>query len=998
MSNSEVPFYTQAALLDSYVHSSDPGADPDALEVILEILRSRTDLRDYFFRSGPHAAWAAILWDHGFFDDPPSPQETEAGYVLPHWDVQDYLINVAAEVPDVVVKVAQSIEGQGWYISQAIRALCHIPGEQAEKLVPKIIEWLDDLQIARSIVREVANLVIHLAQNKRLDAAFDLLHALTAPIPPFDITRIGEMKWGAEAAPRFPDVHTAKRFFERDFRQVAVLDPGRAVTILQEHLCTAIHLEAEALDSPDSETRSWWRSAIEDSDQDIHVAYKHELLRALRYLLETWVQQDAQAVEPLLKQNLRDRREILRRLGLYILHTFPTRYLALVTDELRRVENLDDTGIHHEFFMLLQKGFPHLDAAAQTALVAAICNGPPPARVKQWAERAQWAEQEGGVDAEDDVRGRVQLWIRDRLWMLKDYLSGKPAETLDGLLEEFGLPEHPEFTHWSSGGFFIRDIAPIEKQELTQMSPEELVRYVQGWHPDSRQPFGPEQTTYKGLANLVADVILAAPEKYGDQIASVILFRPEFAYALLNRVWESKPATSEAWEFGIGACEILLGDQTVRNDMSPAFEISWTSVRSEIVQLIQLGLNNEQHRIPAHLLSRVRDNILLVLLNDPDPDEVADRPPEGWLGHEDPATLAINRVRPRALLAVIEYASLWAQTAKETGEEPHAEESGSMRLEPVIREALTKKLDRLEDPSWAVHSVYGRYLPRLFWLDQEWVETHVDQIFPEGEDEDSVRYYVAAWDSYVIFNRFWLPLFELLRRKYERAIQNLGKGWVTKTHLEPERGLAIHVTWEYLRSEYDLNLPGGSQNLIKLFLQEAPPQARGHVPWFFWRVLEDDPNELETYWPRMRAVWEWRAKEASAANHSIDFDDEMGGFAHLLLVAPQHETMVSLWPLLEALLPHITRSERREEGWLAVEKYLAAEIDRDPVRAIEFYRLMHDQAPQHRWYYYAREEARSIIEKAAADKNARHQALWLIDLLAQRGDHQFRDIYDYYAR
>ena len=997
MSENEVPFYAQTAVLDRYIHSSDPAGDPDAVEVILTVLETNRDLRTYFFRSGPSAAWAPILWERGFFDNSPSPQKTEAGYVLPHWDVQDYLINVAAEVPDVVVKVAQSIEGQGWYISQAIRALCHIPGEQAEKLVPKIIEWLDDPQISRPIAREVANLVVHLAQNNRLGAAFDLLHALTAPIPPSDMKRIGEMKWGAVAAPKFPDVRVAKRFFERDFRQVAVLDPERAVTILQEHLCTAIHLEAEALDSPDFEARLSWRSAIEDSEQDILIHYRHELLRALRYSLEIWVQQDAQAVEPLLKRCLRDGREILRRLGLHILHTFPTRYLALVTDELRRVENLDDTGIHHEFFLLLQKGFPHLDAADQTALVAAICNGPPPARVKQWAERAQWAEQEGGVDAEDDVRGRVQLWIRDRLWMLKDYLSGKPAETLDRLVEECGLPEHPEFTRWFSGVFAVRDVAPIEEQELVQMSPEELVRYVQEWHPDSQQSFGPEQTTYRGLANVVANVILAAPKRYEDQIASMILLRPEFAYVLLNRVWESKPATSEAWEFGIGACEMLLADQTVRNDISPAFETSWTSVRSEIVRLIQLGLNNQQCKIPAHLLPRVRDNVLLVLLNDPDPDEVADRPPEGWLGHEDPATLAINRVRPRALLAVIEYASLWAQTAKETGEEPHAEESGSMRLEPVIREALTKKLDRLEDPSWAVHSVYGRYLPRLFWLDQEWVETHVDQIFPEGEDEDSVRYYVAAWDSYVIFNRFWLPLFELLRRKYERAIQNLGKGWVTKTHLEPERGLAIHVTWEYLRSEYDLNLPGGSQNLIKLFFQEAPPQVRGHVPWFVWRVLEDNPNEVETYWPRVRAVWEWRAREASAANHSIDFDDEMEWFAHLLLVAPQHETMVSLWPLLEALLPHVTRSERREEGWLTVEKYLAAEVEVDPVRAIEFYRLMHDQAPQRRWYY-TREEARTIIEKAAADKNARHQALWLIDLLARRGNHQFRDIYDRYAR
>ena len=965
---SDIHFYSQAAILDRYVHSSTPSANPEMVEAILAVLATREDLRRYFFRSRPNAAWAPILWEQGFFDNPPSPQETEAGYVLPRWDVQGYLISVAAEVPDVVVNVAESIEGQGWYIPQAIRALCEIPGEQAAKLVPRITVWLDDLQIARSIARDVANLVIHLAQKKELDAAFDLLHALTAPIPPSDTKSIGEMKWGARAAPRFSDVHIAKRFFERDFPQVAALDPGRAVAILQEHLCTAIHLEAEALDSPDFETRSWWRGAIEDSDQDILVDYRHQLLRALCYSLEAWVQQDADAAEPVLRQYLGDEREILRRLGLHILHSFPATYPALASDQLGRFENLNDTGIHHEFFLLLRKGFPRVDVANQTALVAAICNGPPPARVKQWTE---WAKQGRDVDAKDYVRVRVQVWIRDRLWMLKDYLSGELAETLSRLVEALGPPEHPEFTRWSGGVYRIIDVAPIEEQDLARMSPEELVTYVHGWHPDPQQSLGPEQITYRGLANAVANVILAAPQKYEDQVAPVVLFRPEFAHALLDRAREGKPSTSEEWEFAIGVCETLLEDQDVGHDMTHPLDVSWTHVRLEIVLLIQLGLNNEQCRIPTHLLPRVRD-ILLVLLDDADPDNV----------------------RPSALLALIEYARLWAQIVEETAQGAQSEESSAARLEPVVRDALTRKLDRREDPSWAVHSAYGRYLPLLYWLDQEWLETHIDVILPEGEDEDSVRYYMAAWESYVAFNCFYTAIVEFLRPEYEKAIHYLGRGWVTKTHADPERDMAIHVVWEYLLSEYDLNLPAGQQNLIKLFLQEVSPHARGHVPWWFWRVLEDNRADVETYWPRVRAVWEWRAKEASAANHSTDFADEMEWFAHLLPVARERETIASLWPLLEALLPYIPRSNIGI-GWRAVEKYLAAEVNRDPVRAIKFYCLLHEQSPRRPEWYHAGEEATRIIEKAADCKSARQEVLTLIDLLARRWDiHQFRYVYD----
>ena len=503
------------------------------------------------------------------------------------------------------------------------------------------------------------------------------------------------------------------------------------------------------------------------------------------------------------------------------------------------------------------------------------------------------------------------------------------------------------------------------------MSPEELVTYVHGWHPDPQQSLGPEQITYRGLANAVANVILAAPQKYEDQVAPVVLFRPEFAHALLDRAREGKPSTSEEWEFAIGVCETLLEDQDVGHDMTHPLDVSWTHVRLEIVLLIQLGLNNEQCRIPTHLLPRVRD-ILLVLLDDADPDNV----------------------RPSALLALIEYARLWAQIVEETAQGAQSEESSAARLEPVVRDALTRKLDRREDPSWAVHSAYGRYLPLLYWLDQEWLETHIDVILPEGEDEDSVRYYMAAWESYVAFNCFYTAIVEFLRPEYEKAIHYLGRGWVTKTHADPERDMAIHVVWEYLLSEYDLNLPAGQQNLIKLFLQEVSPHARGHVPWWFWRVLEDNRADVETYWPRVRAVWEWRAKEASAANHSTDFADEMEWFAHLLPVARERETIASLWPLLEALLPYIPRSNIGI-GWRAVEKYLAAEVNRDPVRAIKFYCLLHEQSPRRPEWYHAGEEATRIIEKAADCKSARQEVLTLIDLLARRWDiHQFRYVYD----
>ncbi len=992
---SEVHFYAQAEILDRYTHSPNPAADPEMLEAVLTTLETREDLRRYFFRSGPSTAWAPILWERSFFDNPPPRQKTDEGYVVPQWDVLYYLNSVAAEVPDVIVKVAESIEGEGRHISLAMRALCHIPAERAVKLVPRVVQWLCEPRIAVSIASETIGLIVHLAQGKQFDAALNLTHALTAPIPSSDLRTVGGMVWGAEARSKFLSMHDYEtgQFFDHHIPQLAALAPERVVATLQEHLCTALRLEAEALGEPDFETRSWWRTAIEDTGQDLDNTYRDRLLRALRDALEAWVQADALAAEPLIRQYLRDEREILQRLGLHILRRFPAKYKALVVEELRRFENLDDTGIYHEFFMLLRAGFPLLDVPDQEALVAAICDGPPPERVKRLVEWAK--ENKGIVDVEEYSRRHVMNWIRDRLWMLQSYVSGKPADTLQELNEELGPPQIPPgFLRWSSGGFAVREIAPISEQELAKMPPEELVRYIQERQPDPQQSFGPEQVSYEGLASAVAKVILKNPQNYEEQLASIALYRPEFAYALLGHTRDEKPATSEAWELGIGLCETLLADETVRADMTRTFGVSWIGVRLAIVRLMQLGLKNEQYRIPSHLLPRARD-VLLVLLNDPDPDAKADRPPEEYLEHEDPATVVIQAVRPSALSALIEYAGIRARLADEEAQGPTPEGPGPKRLEPVVQEALTRKLDRHEDPSWAVHSVYGQYLTYLYWLDQEWVESHVDQILPEGKDDDSVRYYIAAWDSYVgSRDRLYTPIIELLRPKYKRAIYNLGKGWVTRTHFGPGRHLASHVALEYLRSDYELSLPAGPQNLIALFYREAPVEVRGGVPWTFWRVLEGSvPANRETYWPKVRVVWEWRARQASTANHSTDFDDEMQWFAHMLPVLPGSETIASLWPLLEALLPHITRSEQRTTAWDAVEKYLAAEVDRDSVGAIRFYHLMHEQRPQPEWYR-ASDEAWKIIETAAADRNACRDALSLIGLLAQRGNYEFQDVYE----
>jgi hypothetical protein len=325
------------------------------------------------------------------------------------------------------------------------------------------------------------------------------------------------------------------------------------------------------------------------------------------------------------------------------------------------------------------------------------------------------------------------------------------------------------------------------------------------------------------------------------------------------------------------------------------------------------------------------------------------------------------------------------------------EEEKPIRLEPIVREALTKKLDRSIDPSRAVHAIFGLYLPLLYWLNEEWVLQHIDEIFPKGDDEDSSWNFAAAWDAFLYGNRFYPDLINFLCDKYKHAIENLAKGYVTRPDVVGN--LAIHLVWEYLLGEYDIKSREGQESLIFQFFQKCSPEHRTRAAWACWRILNDSPQRVENYWPKIRALWEWRNQVARAANHTNDFDIEMRHFAQILPLLPESETILSLWPLLEGLLPHITNMEQRDRAWDSVEEFLARKVENDPIRVIQYYSSMRERRISPFPSYFKSEHARRIIEVAAANKESRDLALSLIDWIARNEkNHQYRAIYERYAQ
>lgn len=976
MAERDVPFYTQTAVLDTYIGADASLLEPETVELIAKTLRAKPEFYAYFFRRRPHYSWARELLKRGYFETAPELVKTERGTVAPRWEEQEYLISVAEDVPEIAVEHASRIKGNGYYFEGAVRAVKALPVASIEEIVPLIAGWLDDGDIAPYISLETFSLVKVIAEGGS-DSAFLLFRKVTVPKPSGDTRTVEGFPFNSRAIALFPFDDYDERTLESATAVLQKLDPSQTITILETQLCEALRIEAEATADATYKIHSFWRVAIEDSDQDVLGHYKDKLLGVLRDTLETAARDGSLNLTDLIEKYLADDHVILRRLGFYLLSLFPEKYKEAVVREILRLENLEDVEIHHEFFALLKNGFAQLGTTEREQVANAIVIGPSQDKLDWLYERE---EDETEERRQEYISRYSQSWIRDRLWMLKDSLAGEHQEILNRLTVELGKPERPDFTHWTSGAYFVADVSPVTIADLKLKSNEELLDYLRKWQP-ARENFGPERESHGALGQEAANLILSDVERYQPVALEIAAIHSAFAVALIDAPVPEGGDFDSITELRFTVCENLLRIEPVRKSLREATDGHWVGFRSVTVSMIKKLLADGAQKLSEARRLRVRD-LLVILADDPDPDIASDRPAEGWFGNKDPMTVAINHVRSEAISALITYA---VKMAVENAENKDA--NAVREMEPVVKEVLTTKVKRANDFSLAVHSVFGTRLINLFWLDRKWVEENLDEIFPVADDEESIAFYVAAWDAYAVFSHLiYQELFALLRSRYERAIENISKGYLTKTHLRPVNGLAQHLLLEYELNKYQINSPEGQQSLLAKFFNKALPEHRGAAAW----ELNKRTHQNKANWQSAKELWLWRLETAANAGHDSGFKAEMEAFSQMLSAAPETENIKTMWSLLEGFLPYLEDSEHRSLIWRNVQKYLAGEIERNPVEAIKFYSLMHDRLTGPRFYY--EEEANKIIRLGSTDQRSKEATLSLADKLYRRGSYQFQDI------
>ncbi len=278
----------------------------------------------------------------------------------------------------------------------------------------------------------------------------------------------------------------------------------------------------------------------------------------------------------------------------------------------------------------------------------------------------------------------------------------------------------------------------FQRKAYRNLRLSDVIDFIVNWQPDLDRGSFLEERSYEGLGQEIANIIYENTSSYKTSISAIAKTNPTIANEIIKTFEKSESISSGQWETILDLCENLLSDDKIRTSMQGGYEATWNWVRNSIARLIKSGFTKDGHFIPENLWPKAR-NILLILIDDPDPETEPKPEFDKDFSINDPLTVALNRTRPIAVSALIAYA-LFRANWVEKGD----------RLEGKVEQALTRKLDVIQESSLSVRSVFGTYLPWLHGLDSEWVEKNIDIIFPKIVDLESLWYFQAAWDAYIL--------------------------------------------------------------------------------------------------------------------------------------------------------------------------------------------------------------------------------------------------------
>jgi hypothetical protein len=962
-------FYDIATELDEYKGLQN--INDEQLNTLLKYLENDS-YATYFFNDLENPTWVLPLYEKGIFAKIPPPLEDPAnpGYFsMPTWYPGEYLKRMADQFPEVVKDVALSLETDN---SRAIRtmleALVKIPANITAETVDEFRRWLETpFANFMMLSHELGIAMEYLAQGEQVEAALTVLDVLLEPIQVKDRFEEGKIIAGTRH-----DYFWLNEALEKNLPALTQSHPTGVIGTAEKQLMKAIELEHDPrINNNAKKLNSYWRLSISPrSDANYENEIKNLLVNTVIGALDSACEKNVIEATEILTRYIDSDFSIFRRIANYVLRTWGPQHKVLLERTYNRYKSEPIRDIRPEFDKLIEIQFANLPELVQKEIIHERMT-PDPEWVKDLLENR--SDRFIGETVEEKRQTIIERLQLEALGPLSPHLEDGDKEYYEYLQEKHGEPSpRPEsgvvVTSWEGPE------SPIEIEQLGKKSVEAVVQDLLNYVPSSDESFG--EPSREGLARtLETDV----QSRAGDYAAKATLFTngslPFVYHTHLLRGLENAVKNQEKLELTsvIPLCEFIVS-QEQDQFRKQEYEEGLPAAKLAIVHFLEELFRVREPYIADDLLEKC-SHIIVDLLHQQEPFPYKDDA-QGF----DPATHSLNCLHGVAMHSLVAY-GLYCERKrkKEMGDK------GNPVMIPIVKETITENLDKTNNPSLAVHSVFGWYYPQFIYLDREWALDKRDKVFPS--EAELAKYWQAAWSAYIRFSDVYTNVFPELINQYQRALEDF-------SILDKKQGLdrtaekmATHILKAYLLDMIRLDTEDG---LMHLYYQKADDETRsGGNFWLSQALASQQPSAEDLVWQKIWSLWQWRVEKSIASDDRSIFTKEINNFCRLLKNTPLE--LPELYSILQRTL------EFKPKGFevqLIIE-YLGENCEKYPDLAVS---MLHEIVLSRQILYLVTDTEKSvekiIMSVVDADKEAKAKAIEIINIFGEHGDYKWRPFLD----
>ena len=914
----------------------------------LELVKNRFD-HQYFFTRMKNPHWIQPLAERGCFQSPPRVKIFDDGSVqFPTWPELRYLKNVATDSPDQVIKIVLAlpcVDNPRIY-NEILEMALRLRGNQSAKLVPKILEYVDLEH--HLFMHRFADLLAYWTTDNQIAAALKLVKALIKFVPdprdeakrkrrretPEDSAAIATLvvETQLDPSPRIDDTEYLAILSE-GVRPLAEKEPFNVACILIDAIAGMIHLRTHQEDrDKDIDYSEFWCERLTQSEGDYEDAEK-SLVHTLTIACDEVYRKLPDLVLVLDKTLQKQQWRVFKRLRyhLFALHlTEATK--PKIQDLILKHEGYDWLQHGYEFQRMVHRACEHfgntLIAKEECIRIFdSILGGPSEANHRVWVE---------GFLGEELTMERLKKHRRHfhsmQLRPFKCLLFGKYAAYFRELEQEAESPILDDNYGPSriQTSFGPNDHSPITPEELANYDDEKLLDCINHWHKEEVFYDGKRymRVNIQGLSQAFETVFKKSIIPNSNKLRFWMenlekIERPIF----LERMLAGMQDCIEAKNFDnlndwLVFCNrvLLHTDYKLANDRKQADESSevpeWNNPRWTVGDFIRVCLDKDTD-MPVSAREQF-GNLLDTLCTQfdwyLDRETTSDKPQTNL------ADKGINNPRGKALKDLINF-GFWLRR--------HGLESESREATKILEKRFaTDSPSPLTLPEYAI---LGISYTRILSLDKKWTIKNKSSFFPQ----DAPSQWLAAFGSYVEYNRVTEPIFEILRDEYSFALQLLDElntqhsqedkptGIFDKDRREssPEekliRVIGRHLFFYYLWGMYPLK---GKTSLLERYyhVTDGNRERWGHLFEYVGRTLRDTSEQLEqNLKDRIINFFDWRVQiEEPLELRQFDFwlkakcldaRWRLNAYSKILDVGEVNETTVTLQiDALRKMLPECT--------------------------------------------------------------------------------------------